>query len=69
MKRNTAFKILNPILAVFFINQALTVIFRDNISFETFGLFHKTGGAILLFLIAVHVILNFNWVKANYFGK
>lgn len=69
MKRNTALKILNPILAVFFINQALTVIFRDNISFENFGLFHKTGGAILLCLIAVHVILNFNWVKANYFGK
>jgi len=69
MKRNTALKILNPILAVFFINQALTVIFRDNISFETFGLFHKTGGVILLCLIAAHVILNFNWVKANYFGK
>lgn len=69
MKRNTALKILNPILAVFFINQALTVIFRDNISFETFELFHKTGGAILLCLIAVHFILNFNWVKANYFGK
>jgi hypothetical protein len=69
MKRNTALKILNPILAVFFVNQALTVIFRDNINFETFGFFHKTGGAILLFLIAAHIILNFNWVKANYFGK
>ena len=69
MKRNTALKILNPILVVFFVNQALTVIFRDHISFEAFGLFHKTGGAILLCLIAAHFILNFNWIRANYFPK
>jgi hypothetical protein len=69
MKRNTALKILNPILAVFFVNQMITVIFRDNFSREAFEIFHKTGGAILLCLIAAHFILNFNWVKANYFSK
>jgi hypothetical protein len=39
----------------------------DHLSYKTFALFHKTGGTILLCLIALHVILNFNWIKANYF--
>ena len=69
MKRNTALKILNPVLLLFFINQATTVLFRDHLSFKVFGFFHKTGGAILLCLIVLHIILNFNWIKANYFPR
>ena len=69
MKKNTALKILNPILLVLFVNQAVTVLFRENIPFEAFRFFHKGGGAILLSLITLHFILNFNWVKANYFHK
>jgi hypothetical protein len=69
MKRNTALKILNPILLVLFVNQAVTVLLREHLSAETFGAFHKIGGAILLCLIAVHIILNFNWFRVNYFPK
>jgi hypothetical protein len=69
MKRNTALKILNPFMFVLFVNQAMTVILLKHISFHTFGLFHKTGGAILLCLIVVHFTLNCDWVKANYFPK
>ncbi|MFZ0035721.1 MAG: hypothetical protein WAK60_12135 [Sedimentisphaerales bacterium] len=69
MKRNTALKILNPVLILLFINQATTVLLRDHLSHNAFGLFHKTGGAILLCLITLHIILNFNWIKANYFPR
>ena len=69
MKRNTLHKILNPILLVLFINQAVTVLFLDELPPWAFQAFHKGGGGILLALIAVHFILNFNWVKANYFSK
>jgi hypothetical protein len=69
MRRNTALKILNPILVVLFINQAVTVMFLDELPAWAFQIFHKGGGATLLILIAVHFILNFNWVKANYFAK
>ena len=69
MRRNTALKILNPVLAVLFINQAVTVMFLDELPARAFQIFHKGGGAILLILIAVHFILNFNWVKANYFSR
>jgi hypothetical protein len=69
MKRNTALKILNPILLLLFINQAMSVLFREKLSRETFEFFHEGGGVILLCLIAVHIILNFNWVKANYLSR
>ena len=69
MKRNTALKILNPILLVFFVNQAISALFREHYSFQAFSIFHKTAGGILLCLIALHFILNFNWVMANYFAR
>jgi hypothetical protein len=69
MKKNTLHKILNPVLLVLFINQAVTVLFLDELPPKAFEIFHKGAGGILLALIAVHFILNFNWVKANYFAK
>ena len=69
MKKNTLHKILNPILLVLFINQAVTVLFLDELPRKAFEIFHKGGGAVLLGLIAVHFILNSNWLKANYFSK
>jgi len=69
MKRNTALKILNPILLVLFISQAMTGLFHAKVTHEAFEFFHAGGGKILIGLIVVHFILNFNWVKANYFPK
>jgi len=69
MKRNTFHKILNPILLILFINQAITVLFLDELPRWAFETFHKGAGSVLLALIALHFILNFNWVKANYFAK
>ncbi len=69
MKRNMAFKILNPILLVLFVSQAVTGLFHAKVPHEAFEFFHMDGGKILIGLIVVHFILNLNWVKANYFGK
>jgi len=69
MKKNTLHKILNPILLVLFINQTITVLLLDELPRWAFETFHKGAGGVLLALIALHFILNFNWVKANYFSK
>jgi hypothetical protein len=69
MRRNTALKILNPVLVVLFINQAVTALLHDYIPHEAFEIFHQFAGFVLLTLIALHFFLNFNWVKANYFAK
>ena len=69
MTRNGVNKILIPLLAALAINQAVTVLFSDVMSYEAFKYLHKGGGAVFMILIACHFVLNFNWVKASYFGK
>ena len=69
MKKNTLHKILNLILFLLAINQAATAIFSDNLPPKVFEVLHQGGGFVFLAIIAVHFILNFNWVKANYFVK
>ena len=69
MKKNTALKILNPILLILLFNQTATVLFSAKLSHETFEIFHKGGGVILIGLAVLHLILNFNWIKASYFHK
>ncbi len=69
MKNNALLKVLNPILVVLAVNQAVTALLLDELPPRAFEIFHKGGGAVLLALIAIHFILNFNWVKANYFTK
>jgi heme A synthase len=69
MKKNSAHKIINPILFVLIISQALTGLLRMKLSPETFETLHEGGGMILVGLVVVHLILNFNWIKASYFHK
>jgi hypothetical protein len=56
-------------MAVLAVNQAVTALFSEKLSRETFEFFHQGGGVLFLVLIALHFALNFNWVKANYFSK
>ncbi len=69
MKKTTVLKILNPILLLLIVNQALTGIFRMKLSYQTFVTLHEGGGALLIFLAFAHLLLNFNWIKANYFVR
>jgi len=69
MKKNTMHKILNPILLVLMANQLITGLVRSSLSHETFEFLHEGSGVLLAVLAGVHLILNFNWVKATYFGK
>ncbi len=72
MTKNAALKIINPILGVLLINQMLTGIFADEILMrapDAFEVLHEGTGYLIVFLSVVHVILNWPWVKANFFRK
>jgi heme A synthase len=69
MKKNTVLKIINPILLVLIVNQAVTGLLHLKLSPDTFETLHEGGGMILVGLAVVHLILNFNWIKASYFRK
>lgn len=70
MTKNAALKILNPILGLLILNQALTGIFADEITSRNpraFEILHEGGGYCLIGLVVLHLVLNWNWVKATYF--
>lgn len=69
MKKNSVFKVLNPILAILFLNQILTGLFNEVIPEKTYGLIHGGGGFLIAIAVVVHVIFNWNWVKANFYPK
>ena len=69
MKRNKILKILNPILGLLVLNQAITGIFHDAISPQTFEIIHEGGGYTLVVIACLHVILNWTWIKANLFAN
>jgi len=69
MKRNSIFKILNPVVAILFLNQILTGILHDAIPKEAYEFFHEGGGILFAVAVVLHVILNWNWVKANFYRR
>ncbi len=69
MKKNTALKILNPIMGVLVVNQALTGMLSDAIPYKAFEMLHEGGGPVFVAAVVLHVILNWNWVKTAYFKK
>lgn len=69
MKRNTILKIINPLLAVLVLSQILTGMLGDNLPHEAFELLHEGGGYALAVVAALHLALNWNWVKSTYFKR
>lgn len=66
MKRNTLLKLSNPILGVLAVNQIGTGLLADRMPPETFQIMHQYGGLAFAAVALLHVILNWNWIKANY---
>jgi len=69
MKRNSVLKVLNPILALLALNQVVTALLNESLSGGVFEVLHERAGLVLGAVIAAHVILNWNWIKASYFRK
>jgi len=69
MKRNTAFKVLNPVIAILLMIQVFSGLFSDSLSHDAFEILHEANGITLAILIVLHIALNWNWVKANFFKK
>ena len=72
MKKATTLKYLNIILAILFINQALSGYFSTYIqeySYDLYTILHKNLGTVFICTVVLHFILNWNWVKATFFKK
>ena len=69
MTRSSALKAINPILAVLLANQLLTGFFADSLSRDSFEVLHQGGGILLAIVAALHLILNWSWVRATFFHR
>jgi len=69
VKRNSVLKVVNPVLGLLLISQALTGILHDALPEKVFEVGHVGGGILLLVVAALHVILNWPWVKNNFLRR
>jgi hypothetical protein len=69
MKKAALLKIVNPILALLFLGQAMGGIFHDLVPYEVFRISHPLGGYALVVAVVVHVTLNWTWVKGVLFKR
>ena len=69
MPKNKALKIVNVVLLVLLLNQAATGMLAIKLPHEVFEWGHERAAFVLLVIAAVHLVMNWNWVKANYFKK
>lgn len=67
MTRNSVLKVLNPVLAILMINQILTGLLAEVLPPKAFEILHEGGGMALAIVALAHLILNWSWVKANFF--
>lgn len=67
--KNTLLKIVNPVLGVLFINQVLMGLLNDFIPRKVFEVLHGGGGIFFAGVAMLHIILNWAWIKANFFRK
>ncbi len=65
MNRQKALRTLNPVMLVVLLYQGVTGVFRFTF-YEHFKLMHPIFGLVLLLLGAMHLVLNWPWVKSNY---
>lgn len=65
MKKNTMLKVINPILALLIVTQALSALLRDQLPPEAFEFVHEGGGFVLVVGSAIHLALNWPWVRTN----
>jgi len=65
MRKQTALKIVNPIMFLLVIYQGITGLFKADM-YTHFKAVHPIAGALLLLFAALHLILNWPWVKSQY---
>ena len=66
MDKNKTLKIVNPILAILLLNQPFSIIMGAVTGWGPFQSLHLVGGIGLFILAAIHLMLNWGWVRMNF---
>jgi hypothetical protein len=65
--KQTALKIVNPLLGVSFVLQMVSGMLADDAGdwYDSVMEFHSINGWTMCALVVAHVALNWSWIKAN----
>jgi hypothetical protein len=66
MDKNATLRIVNPLLGILLLNQPFSIILGALTGWHAFEVLHLVGGIGLLILAAIHVMLNWGWVRMNF---
>jgi len=69
MQRNTVLKFVNPVLGLVVLSQLVTGALHGLLPRQVFETMHQVGGIAVAAAVLLHVLLNWNWVKATYFRR
>lgn len=69
MTKTLALKIVNPVLGCVVLTQVLTGLLHGLMSRDVFEAVHLVGGILIVIMVALHITLNWSWIKANFFGS
>ncbi len=69
MKKQSVLVVVNSALFVDFLLLIVSALLRLRIPYEIYRVGHPVLGYTLLALVISHIILNFNWIRANILKK
>jgi thiosulfate reductase cytochrome b subunit len=69
MNKNSALKVVYPILGILILNQPCSGLLLSVTDWEFFEDLHVVGGVLLLVFVVVHLMLNWKWVTSNFSKK
>ena len=66
MDKSATLRIINPLLAILLLNQPFSIILGALTHWDVIKDLHIVGGIGLLILAAIHLMLNWGWVRMNF---
>ena len=66
LDKGAALRIVNPLLGILLINQPVSIVMGLLTGWAAFEGLHIVGGIGLLIVAAIHLILNWSWVRMNF---
>ncbi len=69
MKRSSWLKVVNVLLFLSFMCQAVTGLGHSYIPYRIYVKIHSNSGMLFVILVLIHVWMNRSWIKNNLFKK
>lgn len=69
MNKALILKLSNLLLLLLFIVQAGSGLGREFLDYKVFEKIHSRTGFLLIIMVVLHLWLNRNWIKSNFFKR